>query len=143
MILLDVYALVALLADEPAATEVEDLLRGGGCGAVLVNLAEAIDVSCRVHGLDEDDVRAALEPLLASAALASVSPTEPMAWRAAALRVRHYTRRATPVSLADCFLISAAEDGDEIATADTPLATIARAEGVAIVGLPDSSGRRP
>ena len=143
MILLDAYALVALLADEPAAAETEKLLRGGGCAAVVVNLAEAVDVSCRVHGLEEEDVRSSLEPLFASAALTAVSPGEATAWRAARLRVRHYARRARPVSLADCFLVAAAGAGDAIATSDAPLAQVARDESIDVIALPDSTGHRP
>jgi predicted nucleic acid-binding protein len=143
VIFLDAYALVALLADEPAAEEAEKLLRGGDCGAVLVNLAEAVDVSCRVYGLAEAEVRAGLEPLFASGALAAVTPTEPTAWRAARLRVDHYARRTKPVSLADCFLVASAGHRDAIATADAPVAEVARAEAVEVIALPDSSGRRP
>lgn len=98
MILLDAYALVALLADEPAAAETEKLLREGDCAAVVVNLAEAVDVACRVHGLTEEDVRSSLEPLFASKALTAVAPGEATAWRAVRLRVHHYARRARPVS---------------------------------------------
>jgi predicted nucleic acid-binding protein len=143
VILLDAYALVALLADEPAATETEQLLRAGDCGAMVVNLAEAIDVACRVHGLDEEEVRSILEPLVAAKVLAAVAADESTAWRAARLRVRHYARRARPVSLADCFLVAAAGAEDAIATSDAPVARVARAEGIRVIALPDSAGRRP
>lgn len=86
MTLLDRYALVALVADEPAAQEVEELLRAGDCRVVVVNLAEAIDITTRAHGFALDDVRGALEPLLASEVLRAVSPTEAEAWQAARIR---------------------------------------------------------
>lgn len=143
MILLDAYALVALLADEPAADEVEELLRGEEeIGVTLFNLAEAVDVTQRVHGLATGAVRGALEPLIGHR-IAPLVPTERDAWRAAELRVRHYDRRHRALSLADCFLLAAAEHGARIATADPPLADVARGEGVPVVAIPDSVGKRP
>jgi PIN domain nuclease of toxin-antitoxin system len=142
--LLDAYALVALVVDEPAADEVESLLRERDCGSVVANLAEAIDISHRVHGLPLDDIREALEPLLLGGSLSVVVSDESDAWRAAELRGRHYERKTRALSLADCFLLAhAMAAGDGIATADPPLADAARVEGVALVALPDSAGRRP
>src|SRR5438046_618362 len=46
--LLDSYTLVALLADEPTADEVKDLLRDNNCRVIVVNLAEAVDISQRI-----------------------------------------------------------------------------------------------
>jgi len=140
--LLDAYALVALLADEPAADDVESLLRAGDCGIVNFNLAEAIDVTQRVHHLSPDEVRALVEPLLGGV-LTLVMPAETHTWRAAEIRVRHYDRRTRPLSLADCFLLAAATVDDRIATADPPLAQTARDEDVRLIGLPDRAGRTP
>jgi hypothetical protein len=47
------------------------------------------------------------------------------------------------MSLADCFLVASVVDGVSIATADRPVAEIARAEGIEVIALPDSTGRRP
>lgn len=143
MILLDAYALVALLGEELAAGEVETLLRRGDCAVSGVNLAEAVDVSCRVHGLAIDEVREVLEALLLDGRLALRAPDREIAWRAAALRCAHYARKTCEISLADCFLIAAATAEDEIATADPALAQVARAEGLRILALPDSTGTRP
>jgi uncharacterized protein with PIN domain len=140
--LLDAYAIVALVADEPAADDVEALLRRGGAAITTVNLAEAVDVARRVHGLPEADVRDAVEPLL-SEVIATIEPAETAAWRAADLRNRYYERRTRPLSLADCFLIAAAGHADTIATADPPVAQVARAERLGVVALPDTAGRRP
>ncbi len=140
--MLDAYALVALLADEPAADTVETLLRTEDCGVVLFNLAEAIDVTHRVHGLGSEEARGAVEPLL-SGVLTLVVPTEAHAWRAAELRIRHYDRRTRPLSLADCFLLAAATVDDPIVTADPPLADAARDEKLQVIGLPDRAGRAP
>lgn len=143
MILLDAYALIALLGDEPAADEVEELLRRGDCSASVVNLAEAIDVSCRVHNLALDDVRNALVSLILGGQVQVIVPDEDSAWRAAELRQTYYARKSCELSLADCFLIAAAGSGDSIATADAPAASVARLEGIEVVALPDSGGRRP
>lgn len=144
MTLLDAYALVALVADEPAAQEVEELLRAGTCRVVVVNLAEAVDITTRAHGLEARDVRRALEPLLASDVLGAVSPTEAAAWEAARIRIEHYDRNDCALSLADCFLLAQAlADEDQLATADPAVATVARQLGVGVIGLPDTKGRRP
>ncbi len=142
MILLDAYALIALAANEPAAVEVERLLREGGSAVTSVNLAEAIDVTQRVRGLPSEDVRSALEPLMGET-VRVLPQDEDDAWRAAELRLRHYDRTTSPLSLADCFLLGAAGPDDSIATSDPPLANAARAEAIEILPLADSSGRLP
>jgi predicted nucleic acid-binding protein len=139
---LDAYALVALLADEPAGAEVEELLRAGGSRVVAVNLAETVDISGRVHGIPLDDVRDALEPLFDGALSLAVSD-ESEAWSAAALRITYYGKNAQ-LSMADCFLLAhALAAAEPIATADAPIADAARAEGIGVIALPDSSGTRP
>jgi predicted nucleic acid-binding protein len=142
VILLDAYALIALAADEPAATEVEHLLRQGGSAVTSVNLAEAIDVTQRLRGLPAEDVRGALEPLMGET-VRVLSQGEDDAWRAAYLRLRHYERRTSALSLADCFLLAAARPDDSIATSDPALVAAARAEGIGVRALADSSGRAP
>jgi PIN domain nuclease of toxin-antitoxin system len=144
MTLLDAYALVALVADEPAAGEVETILRAGDAQVVIVNLAEAVDITQRVHGLSYEDVKAALEPLLLAEVLSAAVSDESHAWLAAGIRARHYDRRLKPLSLADSFLIAhALTGGRPVATADPPLAAVARALDVEVVALPDSAGNRP
>jgi PIN domain nuclease of toxin-antitoxin system len=141
---LDAYALVALVGDEAAAEEVEAILRQGEARVVVVNLAEAVDISQRVHHLSARDVRAALEPLLLGRVLSAAVSDEVQAWLAAELRIKHFDKKTRALSMADCFLLAhALADGGPIATADPPLAEVARAEGVAVVALPDSSGTRP
>jgi PIN domain nuclease of toxin-antitoxin system len=140
--LLDAYALVAFLADEPATAEVEAILRAAEAGVAVVNLAEAIDITSRVHRVAESDLRAALEPLLGTA-VTVVAQGEAAAWRAAGLRRLYYDRRASALSLADCLLLAAIGEGDEVATADPAVSRVARSEGLRVVALPDSTGARP
>jgi predicted nucleic acid-binding protein len=142
--LLDAYALVALIADEPAAEEVDAILREGQARVLIVNMAEALDISQRTYGLARNEVRAALEPLLLRRVLSRVVSDEPHAWLAADLRAQHYERRTRALSLADCFLIAhALTDGGPIATSDPPLASVAREVDVEVTALPDSAGERP
>jgi PIN domain nuclease of toxin-antitoxin system len=142
MVILDPYALVALLADEPPAAEVEALIRERPAAISAVNLAESLDVSERALGASRDRVRAVVEPLLAGE-LEVLDCTAQDAWRAASLRSRYYDRRERPISLAECFLLAAAGDEDDVATADPAVAEVARAEGIGLVALPDGSGKRP
>jgi uncharacterized protein with PIN domain len=142
--LLDAYALVALVADEPAADEVEAILRAGRTRVVVANLAEAVDVLQRVHRLAVGEVRAALEPLLLARVLSAVASSESHAWRAAELRAEHFDKKDSALSMADCFLLAhGLEDGGPIATSDRPLAAVARTERLAVIALPDSAGKRP
>jgi predicted nucleic acid-binding protein len=140
---LDAYALVALVADEAAAAAVEEILRSGDAVITSINLGEAADVLCRVHGFDRPLVRGVIEPMVIARNLGVITPNAADAWRAAEIRNAHYRRRARALSIADCFLLAAAGTGDRIVTADPPVADAARAEGVAVLALPDSSGRRP
>lgn len=144
MTLLDAYALVALVADEPAAERVEAILRDGDARVVVVNLAEAVDISSRVRNLSIEDVRAAIEPLILCNVLSLAVSDEPQAWLAAEIRAEHYDRKSTALSMADCFLLAhAVTDGGPIATSDPPLASVAADLELEVVGLPDSSGKRP
>jgi uncharacterized protein with PIN domain len=128
---LDAYALIALLADEPAAETVEELLRQGTATITSINLAEALDVLERRDRIPEEELRKMLNGL----PLRVVPASESDAWAAARLRARHYHRRTRAVSIADCFLIAAAGDGDAVATADQSVLETARAEGVGTLDL--------
>jgi predicted nucleic acid-binding protein len=140
---LDAYALVALIGEEPAAGAVEKLLRSPGATITSINLAEAADVASRVHRIDERTVRNIIEPLILSGDLDVVAPSVDVAWTAAHMRAVHYVRRGRALSIADCFLLAAAGPGDQVATADPVVADVARTEGIGVIALPDSSGRRP
>ncbi len=60
------------------------------------------------------------------------------------LHARRYDRKTSPLSMADCVaLATSAAVGEPIATSDPALAAAAPLEGVAIIPLPDSTGRRP
>lgn len=138
--LLDASALVALANDEPAADEVAGLMRGGEAAMVTLNLAEAVERLAR-YGNPFERVRELVAPTIEQSVLL-IDFDAALAWRAAELRARHYHRTRTPVSLADCALVAAAGPEDRVATSDAPVLRVARAEGVAGISLPDSTGRR-
>lgn len=142
MTVLDAYALIAFLVGEPAAEEVEGLVRRGTTAIPVVNLAEALDVTQRVHGVSETDLRTVIDPLLATG-LRLIPQSAADAWRAADIRLRYYDRRNNPLSLADCLLLASVESADALATADRAIAAVARAEGTRLVPLPDSTGAKP
>jgi PIN domain nuclease of toxin-antitoxin system len=141
-VLLDAFALIALLRDEPAADEVETILRRGEAAMSAVNLAEALDVLQRVDGVERTRIDALTMPLV-SESLQLLVVDERTARDGADLRARRYHRTRAPLSLADCVLLAAASGADAVvATADRPLAGAARAEGIEVAALPDSRGRR-
>jgi predicted nucleic acid-binding protein len=139
----DAYPIVAYLVREPAGVEVKELLGQGDAVTTSLNIAEAVDVACRVYGASEPAMRNAIELLVESRLLDVAAPDATDALRAAELRIAYYRRRERPLSLADCFLVAAATREDHIATSDPAVAEVAREEGIAVLPLPDSSGRRP
>jgi len=133
--LLDAYALVAFLVGGPATQQVRALLREGDTAVATANLAEALDVSERVHGLPIARAMEVLEPLLEGPV--AVLPLDiTVARRAAEIRARRYHRTSRPISLADAVLVASAGRGDRIATADPDVLAVARAEGLEALTLP-------
>ncbi len=139
MTVLDAYAVLALLRDEPAAPGVARLL-GGGQPASLTPLgvAEVVDQLVRAHGADPDT--AVLD-------VAQLGLDEPVpldhrtALRGRAARARRYRRRCE-ISVADCVAAETARArGEPLATADPDLLDACSAEGIEVVVLPDSTGR--
>jgi len=140
-VVLDAYAVIAALVGERARAEVQPLLKTGVICAP--NLAEVLDVCVRVHDNDESVVRERVGWLV-SGGLEVAALEAAVALNAGALRAQHYRRRHCEVSHGDCFALALAKHrGLALATADPDLAAVARAEGVELVRLPDSRGRRP
>ena len=138
--LIDASALIALLGAEPAAGEVQEMLRSGAAMTTL-NLAEAIDRLKRRYDLEIERTRPVIEGLLAKS-LMLLPLGAAQAWRAGEIRAAHYHRSRCPISLADAVLVASAPAGGRIASSDGPLLSVAASEGIATAPLPDSQGHR-
>ena len=140
MIVLDAYAVLALLKGELSADEVAQLLARDE-QAVLTGLgvAEVVDHLVRLVGAHEDD--AVLD--VAQLGLDTPQPLDAgLALRAGLLRARHYHRKNRAVSRADCVAAETARPaGSLLATADPHLLDMCRAEGIAVIPLRDTSGQ--
>jgi predicted nucleic acid-binding protein len=138
--LIDASALIALLGAEPAAGEVQEMLKGGAAMTTL-NLAEAIDRLKRRYDLAVEQTRPVIEGLLAkNLMLLPLGPVQ--AWRAGEIRAAYYHRSRCRISLTDAVLVASAPASGRIASSDGPLLRVAASEGIAIVALPDSRGHR-
>jgi PIN domain nuclease of toxin-antitoxin system len=146
MTVLDAFALIAFLNGEPAAGMVEkELRRTGGDEPVMsaLNLAEVIDQLTRVAHFSEDAVASSIEMVVAGG-LVITAVDEPTARLAGRLRAGHYKKKASSVSMADGVALATSIRLDrKLATADPELATMARKEGIMVLALPDSLGRKP
>lgn len=139
MIVLDAYAVIALLRDEPAAGVVRRLLaENRDAHLTALGVAEVLDYLVRVAGADEED--AVLD--LAQLGLAAPSEvTGELAIRAGLLRARHYHRRDCAISLADCVAAETARAaGARLFSSDPHLLQTCHEEGVETHALPDSTG---
>jgi PIN domain nuclease of toxin-antitoxin system len=138
-VLLDAFALIALLAGEPAADRVEALLRSDEAAITAVNLAEALDVLQRVQGIASERLEEVTAPLVGER-MKLIPIDERIARDAADIRARRYHRTRAPLSLADCILLAATGASDALATADGPLIRAAEAENIQVRKLPRAGG---
>ena len=139
--ILDAYAVVAFLRNEPAAEEVQAVLAGNrGASLTVVGVAEVLDRLIRLGGTDEEE--AALD--LAQLSLADPEPLGvSVAAAAGLLRARRYHRTRCAVSLADCIAAEVARsNGTAVVTSDPHLLDVCATEGIAVEVLPDTQGRR-
>lgn len=137
MTVLDAYAIVALLRDEPSAATVESLLVAPSSEPMIsaANVAEVMDVLVRIHGRSAVEVAERLD-WLAAGGLVTIPLDDDIARRAGALHAGHYHRARSPLSLADCMaLATAIAHDDALVTADPPLLAAARAERCATIAL--------
>lgn len=129
---LDAFALIALLRDEPAAEDVHRLLVAGDASMSAVNLAEAGQKVVRARALSTSE----LDHIVGGLPLSIAPFGRSHALRAAELRARYYDRRSSVVSLADCCLVAVATAADRVATADPAVLAMAESEGIGTVPLP-------
>ncbi len=140
MSVLDAYAILAYLRDEPAADAVARLLTTGDAEFTAVGLGEVFDQLLRRYHADEEEIGldlaelGLLDPLPVEAALGA---------SAGRLRARHYHRTRCPVSMADCLAAEAArQHARPLATSDPHLLDVCHAEGIQITVLPGTDGSR-
>ncbi len=108
-----------------------------------MNAAEILDVMTRIYGRSVAATMTALA-MLETAGLQVQVVDGAIGISAGELHARHYDRKSSPLSMADCMaLATAAAVGEALATSDRPLAAAALIEGIGVLGLPDSTGERP
>ena len=135
--------MVALLRDEPAAEDIESLLLTEEALVSSINLAEAIDQLLRIDRLPREPVEDVLARLI-EGGLSVLALDETIAWESATLRAAYYQRSARALSLPDCVVLAEARRlGAAVLTSDPAIAETARLEGIDLIPVPDSQGRRP
>jgi PIN domain nuclease of toxin-antitoxin system len=137
---LDAYAVIAFLRDEPAADEVASLLRSDDASLTSVGLGEVVDHLVRLAGYDEEEVFLDLAELGLHDSVAIDARTGGQGGR---LRARYYHRTSCAVSMADCLAaVIARERSAPLATSDSHLLDVCQAESIDVVVLPRSDGTR-
>jgi uncharacterized protein with PIN domain len=133
VILLDAYAVIALLTGEPAAPAVWRLLDSDQRPAVTTTgIIEVLDRLIRRFGVVEREAVNTLGRLR----LESIMLTDEIATGAGLLRARHYRRTGRSVSLADCVAAETARAIDvPLATAAPGLIAMCEDEGIGLVRL--------
>ena len=97
----------------------------------------------RIFGRPVEDTLNALATLEAGG-LEVVAVDASVGLHAGELHAHLYRRQSSPLSMADCVALAVAAALDEpLMTSDPPLAAAARSEGVPVMALPESQGRRP
>jgi len=135
---LDAYAVIAFLRDEPAADQVRALLAAGDAALTAVGLGEVLDHLVRLAGGEEESVALDIAELGLLDAIAIDAPIGAAAGR---LRARHYHRIRRAVSMADCLAAETARAlAQPLATADPHLLDVCHAEDIAAIVLPASNG---
>lgn len=138
MTVLDAYALLAYLRNEPVAQHVAEVL-SSQTAVSAANLAEVVDILVRVHGHSEDDVHADIA-LLTFSGMEIAPVSEDHGMLAGLLRARHFDRHGVPVTLGDCMAAATALlGGVELVSSDRALIELMRAEGGEVYPLPDGA----
>ncbi|MEZ5182279.1 MAG: PIN domain-containing protein [Acidimicrobiales bacterium] len=139
MIVLDAYAVLALLKGEAAASDVRRLLEGAEPTMLTaLGVAEVIDHLVRLVQVDDEAASLDLAQLGLLDPPALDAPTAAAAGR---LWARRYHRTACAVSLADCVAAEVARrEGARLATADPHLLDVCHVERIAVHALPATDG---
>jgi predicted nucleic acid-binding protein len=140
VIVLDSYAVLALLKGEPAAIQVQHLVEDEeDVFLTSLGVAEVLDHLVRLADAEED------EAVLDLAQLGLMTPAAveaDLGARAGLLRARHYHRKNRAVSLADCVAAETSRQLDcRLASADPHLLDMCCDERIDVIALPDSASR--
>jgi predicted nucleic acid-binding protein len=138
-VILDAYALVAELRDEPAAEVVSRLLVAEDlyCRTISTAAAETVDRVSRLGGHPPEQVGLSLLEL----GLDITPVDEDLAVRAGVLRAEAYHRTRSPLSLCDCIVAAEAlRCRDVLVTADPALLDLVTSRGGSVIALPASDG---
>lgn len=140
MTILDTSGVIAYIDEEPAADAVDELLRQGGIRLTTVGLSEVIDQRLRNSGETLDDT---LERLADYGIRDPVPLDEDIGIRAGVLRAAYHRRWGTALSIVDCVAAATAAALEvPLATSDAHLLDMAYKEGIDVVPLATSLGRR-
>lgn len=133
-VVLDAYAVLAVLRGEPGGKAVIELLADSSERAVInsVNLAEVVDQLMRRFELSRARVDDALGPILEES-IEIVSADAGLAFRAGEMRKKYYQRSSRQLSMADCFVLATATEHDTIVTADQDIVKSAQREGIKVL----------
>ena len=137
--------MIAALTGEPAAADVEAILRDQADRSVVssIGIAEVVDVLVRHRGRPIAEVEERLFWLRVGG-LDVMPVDEGIGLRAGSIHAHHYHRQRRPISMADCVtLATALSIGQRLGTADRALLATAVEEGCGVIALPDSQGHRP
>lgn len=137
--ILDTYALVAELRDEPAAEVVSGLLLDEDlhCRTLSTAAAETVDRVSRLSDRPADQVALSLLQL----GLEITPVDDDLGIRAGVLRAEAYHRTRTPLSLADCIVAAEAlRCRNVLATADPHLLDLVASRGGSFIALPAADG---
>ena len=136
--ILDAYAVLAFLRDEPAADQVAALLERGDVALTVAGVAEVLDHLVRLLGADEES---AVLDLAQLQLLDGLPVDEETGLAAGLLRGRVYHRTRCAVSMADCIAAESARRRTvPLVTSDPHLLDVCAAEGIEHLAIPGSTG---
>lgn len=140
MTVLDAYAVLAFLRDEPAAADVRPLLESGDALLTAVGLGEVLDHLVRLAGVDEEEAMLDLAEL---GLIDAITVDAAVGAASGRLRARYYHRSRCAVSMSDCVAAEIARArNDELATSDPHLLDVCVREAIGVRVLPGTDGTR-
>ena len=139
----DADPLVSVLLDRPGAKKIAAALDADltECRVSSITYSRVIERVARESRSSARDVAGVIDWWIAGGL--SVDPVDAdLAAAAAAIRAEHYDRERSPISLVDCHAMAlAAAHHAELAASDAGVLRVAKALGLAVLALPDQTGK--